>query len=331
MTHHHGPGHTCDGHAPAVGDLPGARSAHAHGEGAPAHAHAQARAVDRRRLLATLCLTFFILVAEVAGGLLSHSLALLSDAGHVLTALSAQALSLLALVFASRPADARRTYGYYRLEILAALANGVFLVGLSGFLVRESIGRFAAPEPVKTGLMLAVASGGLVANLVAAVLLHGARTLNVRGAYLHVLSDTLASVAVVVGGVVMALRRGLYILDPILGLGIAVLVIVSAVRLLREASDVLLESVPANIDLEQVRADVLGVSGVAEVHDLHIWSISSGVHALSAHVVVTQAPAAAGHDEVLTHIKEALLRRHCIAHSTIQIESDAYEHVGEVH
>jgi cobalt-zinc-cadmium efflux system protein len=295
-----------------------------------AHHHTHARSLDRRRLIGALVLTTVILVAEVLGGVLSRSLALLSDAGHVLTDLSAQLLSLLALVFASRPADARRTYGYYRLEILAALANGVFLIGLSAVLIYEAIGRFASPEPVKAGLMLAVAAGGLVANLVAAYLLHGAHTLNVRGAYLHVLSDTLASVAVVVGGLIMAWRRGLYLLDPILSLGIAVVVIISAVRLLREATEVLLEAVPAGVDLEQVREEVLACGGVLDVHDLHVWTISSGMHALSAHVVVKDSHAE-GSDAVLTQVKEALLRRYSIAHSTIQIESEDYEHVGHVH
>jgi cobalt-zinc-cadmium efflux system protein len=309
----------------------GGRIAHPHGDhDVHAHDHAHARETDKRRLLLTLALTGAILVAELIGGFLSGSLALLSDAGHVLTDASAQLLSLLALLFASRPADTRRTYGYYRLEILAALANGVALVALAGFILYQAWQRVGSPPEVKTDLMLAVASVGLVANLVAAALLHRAHTLNVRGAYLHILSDTLASAAVVVGGVIMLVTGGMYILDPILGVVIAFVVLWSAVRLIREAIDILLEAVPASIDLEKVRDDVLSLDGIADVHDLHIWTITSGMYALSAHVVVKHGHAC-DNDALLTRIKQVLLDRHRIGHSTLQLESTEYEHIGHVH
>jgi cobalt-zinc-cadmium efflux system protein len=270
-------------------------------------------------------------VAEVVGGLLSGSLSLLSDAGHMLTDVSAQVLSLLALLFASRPADARRTFGYYRLEILSALANGVVLLLLSGFILWSAWGRLSSPPEVKTGLMLAVAVTGLAANIVAAWLLHGAHTLNVRGAYLHVLSDLLASAAVVVGGAIMMWKGGLYIIDPILGMVIAGVVIYGAIRLVREAADVLLEAVPRGVNLEKVREDVRGIEGIEDVHDLHIWTITSGMHALSAHIVVRSEALMTHNDELLKRIKEMLLRSHRIAHSTLQIESTEYTHVGHVH
>jgi cobalt-zinc-cadmium efflux system protein len=309
----------------------GGRIAHPHGDhDHHGHSHDHARETDKKRLLLTLALTGAILVAEVIGGFLSGSLALLSDAGHVLTDASAQLLSLLALLFASRPADKRRTYGYYRLEILAALANGVALVALAGFILYSAWKRIDSPPEVKTGLMLVVAAAGLVANLVAARLLHRAHTLNARGAYLHIVSDTLASAAVVVGGLIMLATGGLYILDPILGVVIAIVVLWSAIRLIREAIDILLEAVPSSIDLEKVRDDVLAVDGIADVHDLHIWTITSGMYALSAHVVVKHGHAC-DNDALLTRIKQVLLDRHRIGHSTLQLESTEYEHIGHVH
>jgi len=288
------------------------------------------RAGDRRRLLVSLGLTGAILVAEVVGGFLAGSLALLSDAGHMLTDLSAQVVSLLALLVAVRPADARRTFGFYRLEILAALVNGAALLVLAGFIAWNAFGRLEAPPRVDARLMLPFAAVGLGANLFAAWLLHGARSLNVRGAYLHLLSDTLSSVAVVIGGALMAWRDGLWIIDPVLGLAIAVFVVLGAFRLLREATDVLLEAVPAGIDIARVRDDVRSIDGIEDVHDLHIWTISSGLHALSAHLVVPKGSESAGNDELLTRVKGMLHARHRISHSTLQIESTEYEHVGSV-
>ncbi len=305
---------------------------HGHGHGNAEHSHgAHIRELDRRRLVLSLTITGVILVAEVIGGLLSGSLALLSDAGHMLTDVSAQVLSLLALLFASRPADARRTFGYYRLEILSALANGVALLLLAGFILWSAWGRLSSPPEVKTSLMLIVAVAGLIANIAAAWLLRGAHTLNVRGAYLHILSDLLASAAVVAGGAVMLWKGGLYILDPILGMVIAVAVIWGAIRLLREATDVLLEAVPRGVNLEKVREDVRAIDGIEDVHDLHIWTITSGMHALSAHIVVRQGALVEANDDLLKRIKEMLLRHHQITHSTLQIESTEYTHVGHVH
>jgi cobalt-zinc-cadmium efflux system protein len=289
-----------------------------------AHDHARDRAGDRKRLLASLALTAIILVAEVAGGLISGSLALLSDAGHVLADVSAQVVSLVALLIASRPASGRRSYGYYRIEILAALLNGVALLGIAGGVIYAAVVRLSAgvPGSIDTSVMLPIAVVGLVANLAGAWLLHGARTLNVRGAYLHVLSDTLASVAVVAGGIAIAVEPRLTFLDPILGIVIAGFVVVSAFRLLREATDVLLEATPADIDPDRVRRDVEQLPGITNVHDLHIWTITSGLHALSAHIVVGEG---VGGDDILCRVKELLARDHRISHSTLQIESSTYE------
>jgi cobalt-zinc-cadmium efflux system protein len=307
------------------------RTVHPHGSaGHKHHDHAHPRDTDKRRLLLAVGISAVVLVAEVIGGVLSGSIALLSDAGHMLTDLSAQILSLLALVFASRPADAKRTFGYYRLEILAALANGIVLVVLAIFVIVKAIGRIDDPHPVHAGIMLPVAVVGLIANLAGAWLLHGAHTLNVRGAYLHVLSDAMTSVVVIVGGVLMV-WKGWYVVDPILGVLIAGVVLLSAYRLLREATDVLLEAVPTGLDLEKVREDVRTVGGIEDVHDLHIWTITSGIHALSAHIVVSVDATVASNDELLTRIKQVLLHRHQIAHSTLQIESTVYEHVSHLH
>jgi len=310
-----------------------ARIVHPHGAGrhGSPHSHARARVADRRRLLVTLGITAAILVAEVVGGIVSGSLALLSDAGHMLTDLSAQLLSLFALVFATRPATVRRTYGYYRLEILAALANGVVLVVLAGFIMVRAYQRLDDPPEIRTGLLLVVAGVGLLANLVSAWLLAHARSLNVRGAYVHVLTDALSSVAVLAGGAVMYATGGLYVIDPILGFAIGVFVVASAYRLIREAVGVLLESVPHDIDLEAVREAVRRLEGIEDVHDLHIWTITSGLHALSAHLVVRKGSHTSENDELLTRVKELLLRQYKIAHSTLQIESTEYEHVSHVH
>ena len=312
-----------------------ARIVHPHGSGrghaGHSHGHLAAREHDRRRLGITLGITAAILVAEVIGGLLSGSLALLSDAGHMLTDLSAQALSLLALLFAARPANARRTFGYYRLEILAALLNGLILAVLAAYILWEAWKRLSAPPQVHTDIMIVVAAIGLVANLVSAWLLSRAESLNVRAAYSHIISDALSSVAVVAGGAVMAIVGGLWILDPILGFVIGSLVVFSAYRLVREAIDVLLEAVPADIDLEKVREEMRRIAGVEDVHDLHIWTITSGLHALSAHLVVRRETLGPGCDDLLTRVKEMLLREHRIAHSTLQIESTEYTHVSHVH
>jgi cobalt-zinc-cadmium efflux system protein len=314
---------------------------HAHGGGCDHHGSPRTsaegtagggtvdRARERRRLILTLGVTIVIMVAEILGGLWSHSLALLSDAGHMLSDVVAQGLSLGALYLAARPADERRTYGWYRIEILAALMNGVALVALSAGILWVAAHRLPTPVEVQTALMIKIAAVGLVANLIGAWLLHDLESLNMRGAYLHILLDSLSSAAVVVGGLIMWRSRGLYWLDPVLSLLIGVFVLYSAYRLIREAVDVLLEAVPRGIDLAGVTHAIDHIEGVSGVHDLHIWTITSGLHALSAHLVVTPGHTAE-HDQLLNRVKEMLLRDFAIAHTTLQIESEDYEHVGHV-
>jgi len=310
---------------------------HAHGE-ACAHGHGtprrpsgqgEERRKDRRRLLFALLLTGTIAIAEAVGGYLTNSLALMSDAGHMLTDVSALALSLLALWFAGRPANLRKTYGYYRMEILSALLNGVLLLVITVGIVLEAWDRFRSPTEVNLGPMAVVATVGLIANLLALGFLHRTHSMNVRGAFLHVLGDTLSSVGVLVGAGVMWMT-GWYAVDPLISVLISVVIVVGAVRLVRDAVDVLLEAVPAHVDMPVVKELLLKVQGVRDVHDLHVWTIASGMYALSAHLVVDD-PMVCNNDEILEAVKHELFDRFGIDHTTIQIESATYAHLGEVH
>lgn len=316
--------HDHDGHDHSHGHHHG----HGHGHGSPANLRAERRK-DRKRLIGALAFTGVIAVAEAVGGYITNSLALLSDAGHMLTDVSAIALSLLALWFASKPANVKKTYGYYRLEILSALVNGMLLLAITGFIVWEAWGRFQAPEPVKLGPMLVVSVIGLVANLIALSFLHRSHSMTVRGAFLHVLGDTLSSVGVIAGALIMW-STGWFVVDPIISVVISVVILVGAYRLVRDAVDVLLEATPAHVDMEAVRDLMAKVPGVTGVHDLHVWTISSGIYALSVHLVVPD-PLACNNDEILSAVKHQLYDRFGIDHTTIQIESESYAHLGEVH
>ncbi|MCI0573099.1 MAG: cation diffusion facilitator family transporter [Myxococcaceae bacterium] len=315
---HHGHDHGPGGHH---------HGPHAHGH--RRRGHAEERIKDRQRLLLALLLSGSIAVAEGVGGWLTGSLALLSDAGHMLGDVSAIGLSLLALWFASKPADVKRTYGYYRLEILSALLNGFILLGITAYILYEAWERVNNPQPILLGPMAAVAAVGLAANLASLSVLQHTHSLNVRGAFLHVLGDTLSSVGVLIGAGVMWLS-GWFVVDAIISAIIAVVIVVGAVQLVREAVDVLLEAVPAHVDLEALRAIMLKVDGVSTVHDLHVWTISSGMYALSAHLVVAD-PMVCNNDTILSAVKHELLERFGIDHTTIQIESETYAHAGEVH
>ncbi len=317
--HGHGHGHGHHGHSHGHGI--------AHGPGVAA-TRAE-RQKDRKRLIIALLFTGIVAVAQAVGGYLTNSLALLSDAGHMLTDVSAIALVLLALWFATKPPNVKKTYGYYRMEILSALANGVLLLLITGFIVWEAVQRFRDPQPVVVLPMLAVAVVGLVANLVSLAFLHQSHSLSVRGAFMHVLGDTLSSVGVIIGGLVMW-RTGWMLIDPIISIVISVVIVVGAFRLVRDAVDVLLEATPAHVDMSALRQIMLDVPGVTGVHDLHVWTISSGIYALSAHLVVPD-PLTCDNDAILSAVKHELYDRYGIDHTTIQIESESYAHLGEVH
>ena len=279
------------------------------------------RTRDTRRMAAALVLTCIIAVVEAIGGWLTGSLALLSDAGHMWTDVSALGLALLAAWWAGRPANRKRTYGYVRLEILSALVNGVMLLAITVFIVIEALERLKRPTPVLLGPMALVATIGLGGNLLAMGFLHSGHSLNTRSAFWHVLGDALSSVGVLVGAAVMALS-GWHWVDPLISIGISAVVVVGGWRLLREAVDVLLETVPPHVDVDGVEKALAGIPSVIAVHDLHIWTVGSGMVALSAHLVVDE-PSACENDTILVAAKRALVERFGIDHSTLQIESQA--------
>jgi cobalt-zinc-cadmium efflux system protein len=261
--------------------------------------------------------------AEAIGGWWTGSLTLLADAGHMLTDVAALALALIAVWFGSRPATSRKTFGYYRLEIVAALVNGVALVLISLLIVYEAVQRWSSPPIVRSNVMIAVAVGGLFVNLVCAWILRGRHEidLNIRGAWLHVMSDALGSVAAIIAGTIMWLY-GWYVVDPLFSILIALLIVWSSWALIRESTNVLLEGTPAHINLAAVEAAILETSGVSAVHDLHIWTITSGREALSAHVIhseTTQAP------ELLRDLRAKLQTQFGVDHLTIQMETPDFE------
>jgi cobalt-zinc-cadmium efflux system protein len=292
--------------------------------------HATAAAAHRGRLRAVLAITVAVLLAEVAGAALSGSLALLADAGHVLADGAGIGLALLAIRFAARPASPQRTFGYYRLEILAAVVNAVLLFGVAGFVLVEAWRRLTDPPEVASGLMLAVAAAGLTANAVAMWLLReGQRdSLNLRAAYLEVIGDLLGSLAVLAAAAVIALT-GFQAADPIASALIGVLILPRTWRLLREAVDVLLEAAPAGVDLDEVRRHLADTPGVTDVHDLHAWTITSGLPVLSVHVVLERG-ADAG--RVLDGLGDCLAGHFDIEHSTFQLEQPEHRgHEGATH
>ncbi len=301
---------------------------------APAHFHSHApsgRGREARPLAAALAVTLLIMAVEGVGGFLSGSLALEADAGHMLTDASALVLSLVAVWLCGRPPDVRRTFGYYRLEILAAAANGMALVGIAGFILFEAWGRLRAHAPIDLRAMALTGAAGLAANVTGFVLLRRspARTLNVRAALLHLLGDTLSGAGVVVAAAIMGLTRAWYV-DPLLSAAIALAIVYGAVRLLAEAIDILLEAVPGHLDLSEILAQMVRAEGVQAIHDLHLWTIGNGLYALSAHLVV-RGHDAAQNDAILAAVKTGLRERFGIDHTTLQIESEVYAHVGDVH
>jgi cobalt-zinc-cadmium efflux system protein len=277
-------------------------------------------AAATRPLKITLVLVLVIMAAEIIGGLFSHSLALLSDAGHMLTDALALSLGLFAMGLARRPATATRTYGFHRAEIMAALANGSILILVSVFIFYEAYRRFATLPAVKSPLMLVVASIGLVANIIGMVLLKrgSKQSINIRAAFWHVIGDTMSSVGVIIAGVIIYFT-GWYIADPILAVVIGVVILWGAVSIVRESADILLESVPAHVSLEKVTAAVKTVPGVEDLHDIHIWTITSGIYAMSAHLSVTDQTVSQAAD-VLMKVNEVLAGNFNITHTTLQME-----------
>jgi cobalt-zinc-cadmium efflux system protein len=289
----------------------------------------QESAVARRKLGLAIGLTTIVMLVEVAGGWWANSLSLLSDAGHMLTDVLALGMAMFAVTMACRPAPAGKTWGYYRLEILAALTNGVVLVAVCLLIFYEATVRFFVPQPVDSDLMLVVAAVGLLANLAGMWLLSRSGSLNVRSARLHVTGDALSSAGVLAGGAVISFTQWFWV-DSLVSFAIGVVVLRSAFHLLVETVDVLLEATPRGIDPAEVSRAIEREPGITGVHDLHIWSITSGMPALSGHVIL-DAECHSRSDDTLNRLKEMLRERFAIEHTTIQIESQSYTEVGEIH
>ncbi|MBL8113080.1 MAG: cation transporter [Acidobacteria bacterium] len=296
-----------------MGEGTGNTGGHAHG-----HSHAHATSENRGRLRVVLVLTATFLVVEVVAGFLSGSLALLADAGHMLTDVAGLALALVAVSFASRGPTPERTYGFQRAEILAALLNAVVLIGVAGFVLFEAVTRLVKPEPVATGPMLVVAVLGLCVNAAGAFVLHAGAgsSLNMRAAYLEVLADGVASVGVI-GAALVVRYTGFLRADPLVSVLIALWVLPRTWKLLQEAVGILLEGVPDGMRMPDVRAAILAVPGVSAVHDLHVWTLTSGVHVLTVHAILEKG---ACHGDVLEAVRTGVEERFHIHHVTVQLE-----------
>lgn len=288
------------------------------------HGHDHTHGMAKQTLRLAFFLTVIILAVEVTGGLFANSLALLSDAGHVLTDIFALGLAWFATAQAERPANARNTFGYHRVGILAALVNALTLILITGWILWEAVQRFQQPEPVQPVAMFLSAGVGIVLNLFIGLGLQREKeNLNVRAAALHVFGDVGASVAVIIAGLVILLIHWNPI-DPLLSVAIAFLIASGAWRILRETADILLESVPKDINLSALVRDMVEVQGVQNVHDLHVWCITNGMYALSCHVQINDLPPSQS-AFILTALERMLLEKYRIGHTAIQFESYAHE------
>jgi cobalt-zinc-cadmium efflux system protein len=287
----------------------------------------------RKRLIVVLVITLGVLIAEVIGGLIAGSLALLADAGHMLTDSTGLIMALIAASLAARAATVKRTFGLQRAEVLAALGNALLLVGVAVWVLIMAVERLRNPVEVHSGLMLVVALVGVLANLAGLLVLRPAqsKSLNMRGAYLEVFGDLVGSLAVIVAALLI-LITGWMPFDAIASLAIVVLIIPRAWSLLREVVDVLLEATPHGVDLDEVRDHITRVRGVVDVHDLHAWTITSGVPVLSAHVIVDQACISEGRSgEVLDRLGECLGGHFDVSHCTFQLEPVGHQEHEAAH
>ncbi|UCE66528.1 MAG: cation transporter [Candidatus Zixiibacteriota bacterium] len=278
--------------------------------------------IIEKRLTIALSITGFIFVMELVGGFLSNSLALKSDAGHLFGDVTALGLSLLAVRLSRLPPSSKRTFGYHRSEVLAAIINGTTLLFLSIYIFYKAYHRLMEPEPIKSDLMLVVAVIGFSANIFVLFKLrgHASENLNVRAAFLHVMGDMLASVGVVMGGVIM-LFTGNYIADPLISFLVGVIILIGAVGVLREGVNILLEGVPQNIDYDELKKDIEFLADVKSIHDLHIWAISSSRFSLSAHILVSSQSTHSS-QEILRETQKLLSDKYGISHVTLQFECE---------
>jgi cobalt-zinc-cadmium efflux system protein len=279
----------------------------------------------QKPLLIALWITAVVMIAEFVGGLLANSLALISDAAHMLTDIAALLLGILAFQFSTKPPTNKTTFGFYRLEIFAAQINGGVLALLSFFIFYESYKRLLQPEPIKGPLMLAVACVGLAANIVGVLVLHktSRENLNVKAAFFHVVGDLISSIGVIVGGIVISLT-GWFAIDPILSIMIGLIILKGAYSVVKETAAILLEAVPKHIDLEKLIQEVKAIEGVKSFHDVHVWTITSGLYALSGHVQL-QDQQISESTRILEVIQEHLRQHYKINHTTLQLECHACE------
>lgn len=289
------------------------------------HHHDEANhlaSTDTSRLRTVLIIVLAIMVAEVIGGILSNSLALLGDAGHMLVDALALGLAMFAITIAKRPATLTRTFGYHRVEIMAALANGVTLVVLALWIFYEAYQRFLEPPVVKTPLMLLVATIGLIANLIGMLLLRRAshEQLNVKAAFWHIMGDTISSVGVIIGAIIISVT-GWYVADPIIAVFIGGIILVGATQIVRESADILLEAVPKHVQIDEVVGKIKAIPGVEDVHDIHIWTITSQIHALSAHLLITDQKVSQS-SEIMAAVNQDLAEHFNITHTTLQLECE---------
>lgn len=295
---------------------------HDHGHAHHAPTTGTAAAAYRGRLRVALSITLTVMVVEIVGGVLADSLALIADAAHMATDAVGLGMALLAIHFANRPASGNRTFGYARAEILAALANCLLLLGVGGYVLIEAVQRFVTPAETEGGLSLVFGGISLVANMISLTLLMRGQkeSLNVRGAFLEVAADALGSVAVILAATVILLT-GWQAADPIASLVIGLMIVPRTVKLLRETLDVLLESAPKNVDMAEVRAHILALPGVEDVHDLHAWTITSGMPVLSAHVVVgSDTLDSIGNEKMLHELQGCIGDHFDVEHCTFQLE-----------
>lgn len=284
------------------------------------HNHNQQLKSNRKSLIIALSITLTMTIVEIIGGILSNSLALMSDAGHMFTDSLALGLSLLAVQMCCRPADSKKTYGYHRTEILVALLNGLTLALISFYIFYQAYNRFINPPQVKAQLMLVVATIGLIANILGILALRktSQENLNIRGAFLHILGDTLSSIGVIASAIIIYFTN-FYLVDPIIAVLIGILILKGAVGLIVQSVDILLEAVPSHLNLELMKSNLEKMEGIKGAHDIHIWTITSGIYALSGHLFIDDQMVSKT-KQIVEKVNKLLKEKFKISHTTLQIE-----------
>ncbi|MDY6844315.1 MAG: cation diffusion facilitator family transporter [Thermodesulfobacteriota bacterium] len=279
--------------------------------------------LNQRNLFVVLTVTGTVMVVEIVGGILANSLALLSDAGHMLTDILALSLSLFAMRFAQKPPTPSKTFGYYRLEILAAFFNGMLLFFIAVYIFYEAYQRLASPEEIESLVMLSVAAIGLITNGIGILILRKAtaKSLNVKSAFFHMVSDTISSVGVIVGGLIIYYTNW-YLVDSLISICIGMLILRGAYSLVKESADIFLEATPKEINMEELMTDIRKVTGVQDVHHLHIWTITSGIYAMSAHVLINDQ-LISRQTQILREVEQLLREKYSMEHTTIQFECES--------